>query len=102
MIALSGDSSEMQISSITGLAVSREVTFAGKSKDVPPGLARRDLDLPPGLAKRIDAGVSMPPGIGKRFPVAPAPTDAPIAPSTDLQPGSGTTAGLPLSVDVLI
>ena len=37
----------------------------GKSKGMPPGLAKRGGDLPPGLAKR---GVTLPPGLAKRLP----------------------------------
>ena len=36
----------------------------GKSKSLPPGLARRDL--PPGLQKHLDERGSLPPGLAKR------------------------------------
>jgi hypothetical protein len=37
----------------------------GKSKDLPPGLARKDT-LPPGLAKQLVQNGTLPPGLAKR------------------------------------
>jgi len=66
-----------------------------KSKDVPPGLARRGLDLPPGIAKKLENGGTVPEGIAKRFPAAtPTPGPSPESPSTpETTPTSETTAG---------
>ena len=37
----------------------------GKSKNLPPGLAKKDK-LPPGLQKQVEKGGSLPPGLAKR------------------------------------
>jgi len=37
----------------------------GKSKGLPPGLARRD-ELPPGLQKQLEKNGTLPPGLAKR------------------------------------
>ena len=37
----------------------------GKSKSMPPGLAKRD-SLPPGLAKQLEKNGTLPPGLAKR------------------------------------
>lgn len=64
-------------------------TGPGKSKDVPPGLAKRDMALPPGIAKKLENGGSLPAGIGKRFPTpqteAPVPVPA-ATPTSDTAP----------------
>ena len=72
----------MHISSI-GSAAPAQLTSPGKSKAVPPGLARRELDLPPGITKKLEAGGTMPPGIAKRFPSATVqPVDPQSSPET--------------------
>lgn len=63
---------------INGVASSGLPDSSGKSKGVPPGLARRELDMPPGIAKKLDGGVEAPSGILKRFPAAgPVPENLP-------------------------
>ena len=80
----------MHISSI-GSAAPAQLTSPGKSKAVPPGLARRELDLPPGIAKKLEAGGTMPPGIAKRFPSGTVqPVDPQSSPETS--PASETVA----------
>ena len=72
----------MHVSSI-GSGAPAQPTSPGKSKAVPPGLARRELDLPPGIAKKLEAGGTMPPGIAKRFPSATVqPVDPQSSPET--------------------
>jgi len=45
----------------------------GKSKGLPPGLAKRGGNLPPGLQKHIEKNGQLPPGLQKRL--EPLPTD---------------------------
>jgi hypothetical protein len=45
----------------------------GKSKGLPPGLAKRSGNLPPGLQKHIEKNGQLPPGLQKRL--EPLPTD---------------------------
>jgi len=45
----------------------------GKSKGLPPGLAKRGGNLPPGLQKHIEKNGRLPPGLQKRL--EPLPTD---------------------------
>lgn len=61
----------------------------GKSRELPPGLARRELELPPGIAKKVDNGGALPTGIARRF-AAPAPVTQlpPSAPATGTAPAS--------------
>jgi hypothetical protein len=85
---------EMDISA-TRPPVTAPLPSPGKSKDVPPGLARRDLDLPPGIAKKLENGGTAPAGIAKRFPAAtpkPGPTPEPSS-TPETPPTSETTAG---------
>ncbi len=45
----------------------------GKSKGLPPGLAKRGGNLPPGLQKHLEKNGQLPPGLQKRL--EPLPTD---------------------------
>jgi hypothetical protein len=73
----------MHISSIKQ-ALPTQASSPGKSADVPPGLARRELALPPGIEKKMDDGGVAPAGIAKRFPAAAiVPPEAPVDPSSD-------------------
>jgi hypothetical protein len=45
----------------------------GKSKGLPPGLAKRGGNLPPGLQKHIEKNGQLPPGLQKRL--EPLPSD---------------------------
>ena len=72
----------MHISTV-GSPAPAQLPSSGKSKAVPPGLARRELGLPPGIAKKLGAGGTTPPGIAKRFPSATAqPGDPQSSPET--------------------
>jgi hypothetical protein len=81
---------------------------SGKSKVVPPGLARRGLDLPPGIAKKLEAGGTAPAGIAKRFPAAAVPVGAPTPEGngTDADgvtsPTDGSSQETTPSVDLLV
>lgn len=44
----------------------------GKSKGLPPGLAKRGGKLPPGLQKQLDKTGRLPPGLQKRLEPLPA------------------------------
>ena len=81
----------MQISSLGAAHISAS---AGKSKDIPPGLQRRELDLPPGIAKKLEAGGTAPRGIVNRFPAAAAPTETPSEPVTNAQGAEGNTVDI--------
>jgi len=86
----------MNVATTTGPTA--PLVSSGKSKDVPPGLARRGLELPPGIARKLESGGTPPAGIGKRFPAAnaqPSPVAEPAPatpPSTSAPPTTGTTA----------
>jgi hypothetical protein len=93
---------EMHIS-ITRPPVTTPLPSPGKSKDMPPGLARRGLDLPPGIAKKLENGGTAPAGIAKRFPAAtpkPGPTaepsSTPETPPTSETATGTTSAGTPV------
>src|SRR5712691_865946 len=89
---------EMDISA-TRPPVTTPLPSPGKSKDVPPGLARRGLGLPPGIAKKLENGGTAPAGIAKRSPAAtpkPGPTPTPETPPTSETTAGTTPAGTPV------
>ena len=47
----------------------------GKSKGLPPGLAKRDGNLPPGLQKHLQKNGQLPPGLQKRLEPLPVDLD---------------------------
>ena len=87
----------MHISATAPPAVSTTSPASGKSKVVPPGLARRDLELPPGIARKLGAGGAVPPGISRRFPAAAPLLDAPIEAAPNPDTGDVTAA-----LDILV
>ena len=91
----------MHVSSI-GSGAPAQPTSPGKSKAVPPGLARRELDLPPGIAKKLEAGGTMPPGIAKRFPSATVQPVVDPQSSPEISPAPETGASPNSSVDLVV
>jgi hypothetical protein len=87
-------------------ATAPQLSSTGKSEVVPPGLAKRGLDLPPGIAKKLDAGVTAPAGIAKRFPAATV-QEAPSSDTTGtnsrdaVQTSDGSQPNTP-TVDLLV
>lgn len=79
---------------ISGVVSAHVPQLAGKSKEVPPGLQRRELDLPPGIAKKLEADGTAPPGIAKRFPAAISPTETASETTTTPPVESATTVDL--------
>jgi len=51
----------------------RPTNKKGKSKGLPPGLAKRGGNLPPGLQKHLEKNGQLPPGLQKRL--EPLPSD---------------------------
>ena len=51
----------------------RPTSKKGKSKGLPPGLAKRGGNLPPGLQKHLEKNGQLPPGLQKRL--EPLPSD---------------------------
>ena len=50
-------------------------TYKGKSKGLPPGLAKRGGNLPPGLQKHLEKNGQLPPGLQKRLEPLPMDLD---------------------------
>jgi len=49
--------------------------YKGKSKGLPPGLAKRGGNLPPGLQKHLEKNGQLPPGLQKRLEPLPVGLD---------------------------
>jgi hypothetical protein len=75
---------------ISGVGAAHIPPIAGRSKEVPPGLQKRDLALPPGIGTKFATDGTKPPGIENRFP-ALAATDIPPADSNTDSPATDST-----------
>jgi len=86
----------MHVSAVTAPALPATPLTSGKSKLVPPGVARRELDLPPGIQKKAEG--TLPPGIDKRFSGAAPVPDGPLETPVGSQPDNAST----LPLDILV
>jgi len=73
---------------IRSLASAQIPEVTGKSKEVPPGLNRREFELPPGIAKKLEAGGTAPAGILQRFPAAARAQFQPTTPDASTSTSS--------------
>jgi hypothetical protein len=71
-------------------AAAPQLSSAGKSEVVAPGLERRGLNLPPGIAKKLETGGTAPAGIATRFPAAAVQGEAPTSDITGTDSGNAT------------